>query len=588
MGSPQQAYATGTYSDGSTADITNAVTWTVSDTSIATVGTFTGLVTIADAGKIWGGTIGLTATLAPGTPGTASIVVVSCDSGSVAPRMPQSDDQWMALGLSPWGSWWGLQELTGNLVGSGSAAFTLAASVAPAGGVISFGQTESGWLRKTIVLSGTNSGGSPNFRGTGPNLQTSSTAFLAYCRMPLGQGNLGLFGQPSDSATNILAMASHTSFGYYGEVMARIQGTSKMVICPTPARMDDRIHPMLVVYNKTTGDALACTDMGVVVSSSLAAFSATSVGLGPLFGTTGGAASASFSYFAIATGSIVEPLTDPSGAADFLSRLGWNVIWKDCPIDSGSIRLPYVPHHWKQLGQQPWTATWNMQEPAGTSLVSYNGWDGKNVAAWTLTPSNAALRYPCPGWMRVGVNLTNATSRRIMITDVLNGDDNLWNPTGSIAMMVYGDIEAVGGGSYGLIGSSPSVSQLGAGGTVALHGVGLGKKLAVYCSGTSVTGSYDHADGRVHPFMLVYDATNQRVKGYSDLEAITGSYQPLSLYTSLTSSIGIGGIPQWVTSVAVSGTYLYFTICTGSLAEQLSDDGQASQFLKSLGWNPPW
>src|SRR4051812_23301994 len=120
-----QFTATGTFSDTSTVDITNTAAWAVSDSSIVIVGAANGQVTIQAAGKIWGADVGLTATLAPGTAGTASLVVIASDSGSVAPRMPQQDNHWVALGLSPWGAYGGCQEPTGTLVLSGSAGYTL-------------------------------------------------------------------------------------------------------------------------------------------------------------------------------------------------------------------------------------------------------------------------------------------------------------------------------------------------------------------------------------------------------------------------------------------------------------------------------
>src|SRR5262245_36558233 len=120
--------ATGSYSDAHTENDTTDVAWSVSDTSITTIGLHTGLLTTQPAGKIWGATVGVTATLSPGTPGTASLLVIASDSGSVAPRMPQQDSHWQALGLSPWGAYGGLQEPSGsNVVLSGSAGYTLTA-----------------------------------------------------------------------------------------------------------------------------------------------------------------------------------------------------------------------------------------------------------------------------------------------------------------------------------------------------------------------------------------------------------------------------------------------------------------------------
>ena len=90
---------------------------------------------------------------------------------------------------------------------------------------------------------------------------------------------------------------------------------------------------------------------------------------------------------------------------------------------------------------------------------------------------------------------------------------------------------------------------------------------------------------RAHPWLLVYDKTNSRVKLYNDLEAVTGTFNALTM-VGATASMGFGGTP--FPRAPVSGVYLYGAFCTGTLAESFSDNTTASLFFKTLGWNPTW
>lgn len=141
-----QFSATASYSDNTTGSVTLTANWQTSDTGIASVNS-SGVVTINAGGKIWGGDIGITASVGSAF-GTGTILVISSDSGSVFPKMPQQDNHWQLLGLSPWGAYGGCQELTGNLVLSGSAGYTLTAN-AGSGAGIQYGQsiTGGGWTR---------------------------------------------------------------------------------------------------------------------------------------------------------------------------------------------------------------------------------------------------------------------------------------------------------------------------------------------------------------------------------------------------------------------------------------------------------
>ena len=579
-----QFTATGSYSDSTTANITTAVTWSVSDTSIATVGAHTGLLYMTNAGRIWGGTIGLTASLSPGTPGTASVVVVASDSGSVAPRMPQSDDQWVALGLSPWGSYWGMQEPTGSLVSSGSVSLTLTNTIAAGGGVTNYQQQIPGMMRLGIVLSGTNAGASPQLRASAtPNIALTSSAFLTYAVVPPGAPGLGIVGTISNGAASVLNAVTDSSNAGFSGLSAKFGARSLELICPTTINHGDRVHPILVVSNVTTGDVLIASDIGVITSAS-AVFTAPGVcGLGAWPTSVGGAASASFCYFAMATGSIVEPLASTSGAADFLSRLGWNVKWKDCPVDSGSIRLPFLTSHWRQLGLSPWTATWNLQEMKG-NFNSFNQW-GPIDTGWSLTTIVDSFGNQVSGWNRAGSMVHTSGRRASVVTNY--GPPLLFDPTGSFATLVYVAPLPTTLNSQGVLSGMgpPSVNSPSSTCVSLVRNDGIP---ILYCAGASATGAQNVVDGNVHPVLLVQDVTNGRTKLYTDLESITGSFNALSIVTSVTASMGFGGITNIASAFPCSGTYMYMSFCTGTLAESFSTDGVASAFLKSLGWTIPW
>ena len=595
-----QLTATGSYSDGSTRDITAQVAWTVSDTSIATVNASTGQVTIQPAGQIWGATVGVTATLAPGTPGTASLIVVASDSGSVAPLMPLDDTQWAALGLSPWGSYWGLQEPSGSfLISSGSTTVSLTASVSAGAGLgPQLQSTQPGWLRKFIVMTGS-AGMNMSFPvGSGPSM-ASSIAFLGYASIDqMGPAFTTIIGTMRSNAFNVGNISYDTLQANSGMLAAEFNTQQKRLAGPHNPIMNDRVHPLLVVINTSSFTVLAASDLGVITSASNAAswnFNSDSNAKG--FGSTATrCVSGSYCYFAVCTGSTAESLSDPQAAAALLQKLGWSVDWATCPVDSGTIKLPFMPHHWRQLGLTPWTATWNMQETATPQLTTNDSWAAVNWNGWCGTFASVdTFQYKLSngytgGWTRGGVQQIASNQRRISVSNVKVDPAFLWDQTGSFACLLYVAQSSTPVNvalnkaiiSMGPIGTDKGPATVAA---VALSG-GLP---AIYCSGSTVTGSSALADNKVHPVMLVYDRTNSRVKLYTDIEKITGSFQTIQIMTSATSSLFFGGYTNpWGTQAAASGVYVYASFTTGALAESYSTDGVASNFLKTLGWSVGW
>lgn len=583
--------ATGSYSDLSTADITNTAAWTVSDTSIVTVGAANGQVTIQAAGKIWGGDVGVTATLAPGTPGTGTILCISSDSGSVAPRMPQQNNHWVALGLSPWGSWWGLQEASGSdtLVGSGSTPFNLTradgtSAVAGEGIGVRQGGTFVDWLRVGATLSGCAGQRIFATTGIGPDSGATSVAWLAYgqiCqnRTPGAQGFLGWFHVANSGRVSMAGQNVNPSIGAVR--LSSFTG-GKHLVGPLNEDHADRLHPFLLIYNRTTSEVWGATDICVGMSGNQVSMADGDKGIGNRSSIV--TPSSSFVFLACATGALAESLCSHSASADFLSRLGWNVEWKTCPTDSGSIKCPFLDMHYKELGLKSWTATWNMQGSQNTAQNCADRWEMFDTDGWTIAGASTTARNDAAGWKRKAVVISQAVSARLASLCV---GQLKWDPTGSMAIIGY--ISA----SVGSAANRQIISAVH--GTTTAHqlqtfALTLGNTNTtvpvLYCAGATTTGTQPIVDGRYHPLMIVYDKTNSRAKMYTDLEKVTGSFNALALINSVTGNLGFGGRGVFTNPPPMG--VLWGAFCTGTLAEEMSDDGKASDFLKRLGWTVSW
>ncbi len=565
-----QVTATGTYTDTSEVDISLQAAWAVSDSSIITVGAGTGIVTMTNAGKIWGADVGVTATLSPGTPGTASMLVIASDSGSVAPRMPQQNNHWVALGLSPWGAFGGCQEATGTLVLSGSAGYSLTPVNAAASLPALYAQPVAGWTRVGVAPgSGSSSGRFAAAAGVGPNPATTSMALLCYALVGPSAVGSQFFGLGAAAGGERLILVPDSTNASTGQVDMSYNGVLRRLTGPLTSVHTDRVHPYLIVYNRTTAEVWSFTDQVLAVSSSAPA----QVDGTKMFGANNNsAASGTMVYWASCTGSVAESYASVSGGANLLNALGWSVAYRNCPPDSGTIRCPFTPACWQSLGLTPWAATHNFQEVTG-NCVSFSDWTGTSINGWTLT-SNLNITYmnAQAGWARRSVDIAEVASARLA-----TGNNLIGSYTGSVAFMGYARINTAAGASRSLLGGwgtllgSQFRVQYGTAGVPQLN-----------CSGTATTGLNDHRDGRVHPFLAVYDVANSRAKLYTDIEAITGSFGVLNVAPNL----GIGAIVAGQTAAPAS--HLYFSIATGSVAELLSDDGRASAFLKTLGWSLPW
>jgi hypothetical protein len=582
--------ATGSYSDLSTADITNTVAWSVSDTSIVTINAANGQITMQPAGEIWGADVGVTATLAPGTPGTASLLVIASDSGSVAPRMPQQNNHWQALGLSPWGSWWGFQEASGSdaVKGSGSAAFDLTRTDGTVGDGTGVHQGVGivGWTRVGAVISGTTNGKIAAAAGVGPDVGVTSIAWLGYGQIQQDKTGVAqaFMGQIANTTARRASLATTSNTGQDGALQLLTQLGSKRLVGPLTSRHNDRIHPFLMVYNRTTAELWGFTDQVVAMSGGTVALADDFKGFGAI--PSQAALSSSWTWGAVCTGSVAESFASPSASADLFTRLGWYVPWKTCPTDSGTIKLPFLDMHWKELGLQTWTATWNMQDcNSAVAQNSFDRWEGNVSDGWQLTVGGTPTGGTAvPGWARRGVQFPNNSGQRIVRTCV---SQMQWDPTGSQAFLTYVSSSVVGATAKGILGITQGSAAGNALTFFGVHPAGA-QTPVLYCAGATATGSQTLADGRVHPLLIVYDKTNSRAKLYTDLEKLTGSFNALTLVANTTGVLTFGGTNSSVFTTSPLMNLMWGSFCTGTLAESFSDDGKASDLFKRLGWSVSW
>lgn len=583
--------ATGSAPSATTYIANMTASWSTGDTDLLIVqndGAYKGRVTPTTGSRIYGGRAFVTASMSSSYGNMITdimpVIIVPTDSGTFPdyptqpvnfPHMPMSATHWTALGLSPWGAYGGLQEATGSVVLSGSAGYTLtptAAATTGDGNPIRYQQTVPGWQRKAIMImtgSGNRLGAGP---GTGPNPSTTSTAFLVYAKPEIESnvdtGLVGFFGSVASNRVMIRKRTASTLADFDLQVA---NSADRQITGPIRPLYGDRVHPFMVVYNRTTAEAWAFTDIGVMWTGSVPAIADDDKGIG----SENVACSASFLYYATCTGSIAEWLSNPSNAGSFLNSMGWNCLWSSCPTDSGSIKLPFLYHHWTEVGWPEWQATHNCQETAG-NLQSTDVIEGINSIGWQLT-ANGTPEYdkPIADWTRRSVGFNQTLNQRFnaSISSLTTA-----RPT-QHAYLAYAEFLTEGANARAVFGQCATANNSR---FFCVHNTD--GTLGVNVSGTVTNGAADHRTGRVHPVLIVYDEDNSRAKLYTDLEKVTASFLPG--VAGQGGNVGLGAIASGLTSF--SGSILYFATATGSVAGTLSDDGQASKFLKDLGWSLTW
>lgn len=322
-----QLTATGSYDDLSTQNDTENSDWTISTTEFWTLSNSPGTkgqLTVTTWGQINGGSAGVTASISTVSDDVVARVI-SFDSSSLRVFLPQSDAQWVALGLSPWGGWWGCQEGSGSdLVGSGSVSFTLTANNAAQAARCMWRKPEANWTRVGVEVSGGGGTATGFFAnaGTGPNIQTTSVALLGYLRLTAPAGAAKFQFGYSGPASNF------QMFGLNQQVsgVPRLAVSGNFVSINGGVSHDDgRIHPVLLVRDVTNNRNKMYTDINFCTGSSPA--TALYDGFKGFGGGTGIVpCTGTMVYMAYCTGSVAEALSDNGKAAVFLKTLGWTNI----------------------------------------------------------------------------------------------------------------------------------------------------------------------------------------------------------------------------------------------------------------------
>lgn len=237
--------------------------------------------------------------------------------------------------------------------------------------------------------------------------------------------------------------------------------------------------------------------------------------------------------------------------------------------DSGSQRMPLSDVQWTDCGLSPWGSYGGCQEATG-SLVLSGTVDGTLVAS-----ASPVYQFILPGWSRHALHVMSGTAQRFSTTA------SIPSLLGPVAYMCYAQLHNAGVGHVlmGQTGNATTTSRL-----LSTFG-NSNSRQGIDCGGTLTTGTVNHRDGRVHPFLMVYDPINLRVKQYTDVEALTGTFTAL-LDAPVSPVRGFSQVST--TKAAPSASFVYVAIATGSIVGGLSDDGQASAFLRNLGWSPTW
>ncbi len=247
----------------------------------------------------------------PGAGGGGMVSGVPNENGVY---LPEVDSHWQSLGLSPWGSTWGMQEPTGSAVGSGSAGFTLAPNGSPL-----YQRPVPGWTRVAISeLSGT-SQGMTAASGTGPDITVTPTAWLAYFRIrtpSVGRHVLGLLNVPLISQYTYLQQNNGTVsiFAAGGQTNGALQYNHD----------DGFVHPVLLVCSGGTGGGASLfTDQDKAVRTFTTKLSEGPKGIGmhtsaPIVDCV---------YLAQCTGALAFSLLASGTARSFLQTLGWSIAW---------------------------------------------------------------------------------------------------------------------------------------------------------------------------------------------------------------------------------------------------------------------
>lgn len=218
--------------------------------------------------------------------------------------VPASSTEMTNLGLAAPANIWLCQEASGNLADS-VASVTLTAAVTPA-----YQQAISGWTRKAVKTTETTVGQRFSVAaGSGPNPATGSIAWLLYISTPTTPGGNRQIWEAGDSAHPLLVRLTTAN---------KWQLSCDAVLSATTGNFNNAtVHPLLVVYNKTSLTVTMYTDSEQVSGTYSAAIIDAVKGLGA---TTGTAGTENVLYMATWSGANAETIGKAS-----LTTLGWSL-----------------------------------------------------------------------------------------------------------------------------------------------------------------------------------------------------------------------------------------------------------------------
>jgi hypothetical protein len=231
-------------------------------------------------------------------------------------------------------------------------------------------------------------------------------------------------------------------------------------------------------------------------------------------------------------------------------------LWYVVNSDSGSIYVPDGTTGFSLLGLGRPKDVWTCQDTTGSAT--------DNVSNVPMSASlNLNYRQTLPtGWSRVALQSIDGVSNAHW--QILSGADDNSNPAkNSVAWLAY----------VQLTSSAPSAARtiVQAGGNLNIAQQSGLAKVRISIAGNVTNGTANYVDGKVHPFLLVYDRTNSKGMLYTDLEAITGTFGAGATEGN-KGLAGVGG-------VAGGFNFAYVACFTGSDAEALG-----KQSLRTLGW----
>lgn len=242
----------------------------------------------------------------------------------------------------------------------------------------------------------------------------------------------------------------------------------------------------------------------------------------------------------------VAPQDATSGKFCPLTQNGWDAVFTKAGVPT------------KTLG-----FSWGLQDASGNPAST--------VGAQSLTAyGSPTYQAAVAGWDRDGITLDAAAAEGVGLAAGTGPN------AGSTSVLWLGYMRLTSS-----TGATRTFLSGGNAGTnhVRLQIVQTNGRLRVACATVNTDSTANHADSVVRPYVLVYNRTAGAVAGYSDLEALTGTY-------SAAVTDNTKGCPANATLPGVPGDYLYLVAFSGAHAEW--DAATVEAVLVALGWTIPW